>query len=183
MSAPDTKDKAKARGKAKNPDEASPVPPEDLDERLVFDAQKLACSYVNSFVSRLFSASIENKRFLKKIFPSQMTGELALVSDVDNKDSQPSEEKVAKNKKQAGKAVISKSRSPSAKDKEKAKSPKGKKGSKTNKVEEAPQQGTLGISRTLFTYSPIFRRTPLKLTPGNILGTRTKKNLHYRTDG
>ena len=99
MSAPDTKDKAKARGKAKNPDEASPVPPEDLDERLVFDAQKLACSYVNSFVSRLFSASIENKRFLKKIFPSQMTGELALVSDVDNKDSQPSEEKVAKNKK------------------------------------------------------------------------------------
>jgi hypothetical protein len=70
-----------------------------------------------------------------------MTGELALVSDVDNKDSQPSEEKVAKNKKQAGKAAQNKSRSPSAKEKEKAKSPKGKKGSKTNKVEEAPQQG------------------------------------------
>jgi hypothetical protein len=54
MSAPDTKDKGKARGKAKNPDEASPIPPEDLDERLVYDAQKLSYSYVNSFVSTVF---------------------------------------------------------------------------------------------------------------------------------
>jgi hypothetical protein len=48
----DGKDAKKSKPKAnKNPDEASPPPPEDLDEKLVHDAFKNANSFVNSIVN------------------------------------------------------------------------------------------------------------------------------------
>ena len=146
MSAPDGKDKrAAARGKAKNPDEASPVPPEDIDERLIFDAQKLCFSYVNNFVSVFLS--IFSQLFLTRYnneLKKKIIGEISIFSDPDSKDNkEPVEEKIVKTKgAKIGKVVISKSRSPSAKEKDtKAKSPKGKKAVKVNKVEETVHLG------------------------------------------
>ena len=49
-SSQDGKDGKKSKPKQKNSDEMSPPPPEDPDERLIFDAYKTAVSHVNSIV-------------------------------------------------------------------------------------------------------------------------------------
>ena len=50
-SSQDAKDPKKSKAKPKGNEEASPPPPEDLDEKLVFDAYKTAWAYVNGIVS------------------------------------------------------------------------------------------------------------------------------------
>lgn len=45
---------AKKRADDANAGEPSPQPPEDMDERLVFDAHRLANQYVNDMVSFFF---------------------------------------------------------------------------------------------------------------------------------
>ena len=49
----DTKKAAKAKPKT---DEVSPPPPEDLDEKLIFDAHKAAFSHVNYIVSVILNS-------------------------------------------------------------------------------------------------------------------------------
>ena len=43
--------KVAAKGKSKNPDEMSPPPPEDIDEKHIFDSHKQSLAFVNVFVS------------------------------------------------------------------------------------------------------------------------------------
>lgn len=51
-SSQDAKDPKKAKPKPKGTDESSPPPPEDLDEKLIYDAYKNAYSYVNTIVKK-----------------------------------------------------------------------------------------------------------------------------------
>ena len=100
-SSQDGKDNKKAaKAKPKNSDEASPPPPEDLDEKLIFDAFKAACSYVTTIIA----------------------AEAVALSI----DDAPKVEVEAEAPKGKGGKGGKKSRSPSAK----PKSPKGKKGKK-----------------------------------------------------
>ncbi len=50
--------------KPKNPEEVSPPPPEDIDEKLIFDAFRNANSHVNNIVNNKF----EKILFLKLYF-------------------------------------------------------------------------------------------------------------------
>lgn len=102
-SSQDGKDNKKAaKTKPKNSDEASPPPPEDLDEKLIFDAFKAACSYVNTIIA----------------------AETVALS-IDDAPKVEVEAEAPKGKGKGGK----KSRSPSAKPKS-PKGKKGKKGDK-----------------------------------------------------
>jgi hypothetical protein len=63
------KDGKKSKPKPKNSDETSPPPPEDPDERLIFDAYKNAVSHVNTIVSYIKNSTTKQIQKGLRIYP------------------------------------------------------------------------------------------------------------------
>ena len=134
-SSQDGKDGKKSKAKPKNSEEASPPPPEDPDERLIFDAYKTAFSHVNSIVNlfnfgRVIGHIHAHRKINKSFNKQQISAETALCVDEATAVPGSIDEPVIKGKPTAKPTTkAGKSRSPSAKGK--GGSPKGKKGKGT----------------------------------------------------
>ena len=62
-SSQELQNKKAAAKKPKNPEERSPTPPDDPDEKLIFESHKKACSYINEMVSNKLNRKNQNRSF------------------------------------------------------------------------------------------------------------------------